>query len=418
MREDQDVAGERLITLDALRGFAVMGILAMNIVAFAMPEMAYVTPRAYGGETSADILAWLLGFILVDGKMRGLFSILFGASLLLIVDRAEASGRDAGSVHYRRMAWLAIFGLCHYLFIWWGDILFLYASVGCLAFGFRQWEARRLIRWAISLFTLGVLLTSLFFGSQLALASFSDDPASPFAAAGQELRGEYAAIDDEVADELALYRGNYLPMLDARLDHAANPFIGVLMSLLETLPLMMLGMALFKNGFLTGAWTARDYRRVALFCLPPGLLFTLFVAWLQWDSGFDYIVTMNAFTAWAQPGRLLMTIAYAALLVLLIDRARGSAWLARVAAAGRAAFSNYLGTSILMTTIFYGYGLGLFGSVDRWTLYLLCVGAWGLMLLWSKPWLERFHYGPLEWLWRSCARGSLQPMRRRRAPAQ
>ncbi|WP_447760468.1 DUF418 domain-containing protein [Sphingopyxis panaciterrae] len=416
MREDREVASERLITLDALRGFAVMGILAMNIVAFAMPEMAYVSPRAYGGETASDVAAWTLGFIFVDGKMRGLFSILFGASMLLIVDRAEASGQDPGSIHYRRMLWLAIFGLCHYFFLWWGDILFLYASVGCIAFGFRKWEARRLIKWAIGLFTLGVLLTSLFFGSQLAVASFADDPSSPFAEAGRDLRAEYDEIDGEVADELALYRGPYLPILDERLDSAANPFVGVLMSMLETLPLMMIGMALFRNGFLTGAWTAADYRRTARRCLPPGLFLTLVVAWFQWRSGFDYIVAINAFMAWAQPGRLMMTVAYAALLVLLIQRARTSAWIDRIAAAGRAAFSNYLGTSIIMTSVFYGYGLGLFGDVGRWALYLICFGVWGLMLLWSKPWLDRFRYGPLEWLWRSLSRGSLQPMRR--VPAQ
>jgi len=416
VREDSEVATERLVTLDALRGFAVMGILAMNIVAFAMPEMAYVSPRAYGGETPADIAAWFVGFILFDGKMRGLFSILFGASMLLIVDRAEARGQDPGTVHYRRMAWLAIFGLCHYFFLWWGDILFLYASVGCIAFGFRKWEARRLIKWAIGLFTLGVLLTSLFFGAQLAVASFSDDPASPFAETGSDLRDDYGEIDGEVVEELALYRGAYLPILDERLDSAANPFVGVVMTMLETLPLMMLGMALFRNVFLTGTWTREDYRRIAQRWLPPGLVLTLAIAWLQWRSGFDYIVGVNAFMAWAGPGRLMMTIAYAALLVLLIQHAHASGWIGRVAAAGRAAFSNYLGTSIFMTTLFYGYGVGLFGDVGRWTLYLICIGAWGVMLLWSKPWLDRFHYGPLEWLWRSLARGRPQPMRR--APAQ
>ncbi|KTE37888.1 MULTISPECIES: DUF418 domain-containing protein [unclassified Sphingopyxis] len=417
MREDRDITGDRLITLDALRGFAVMGILAMNIVAFAMPEMAYVSPKAYGGETSSDIAAWAMGFLLFDGKMRGLFSILFGASMLLIIDRAEANGQSPRAVHYRRMAWLAVFGLCHFFFIWWGDILFLYASVGCIAFGFRKWEARRLIKWAIGLFTLGVVLTSLFFGAQLFIAAQADNPASPMAEAGRDVRDEYAKIDAEVTEELALYRGPYGPILDERLGSAANPVVGVLMTMLETLPLMMLGMALFRSGFLTGSWTAEAYRRIALRWLPPGVLLTLIVGWLQWRSGFDYIVAVNAFMAWAGPGRLMMTIAYAALLVLLIRRAASSPFIARVAAAGRAAFSNYLGTSIVMTTIFYGYGLGLFGDVGRWTLYLYCAAMWAVMLLWSKPWLDRYRYGPLEWLWRSLARGSLQPMKKV-APAQ
>ena len=412
MREDQQDASERLVTLDALRGFAVMGILAMNIVAFAMPEMAYVSPKAYGGETPADIAAWALGFLLFDGKMRGLFSILFGASMLLIIDRAERSGQNAGSVHYRRMAWLAVFGLCHYFFIWWGDILFLYAAVGCIAFRFRNWEPRRLIKWALGLFTLGVLLTSFFFGAQLAVASAADNPASPMAEAGRDVRDEYAKIDGEVIEELALYRGPYLPILGERLGTAANPFVGVLMTMLETLPLMMLGMALFRNGFLTGAWAPADYRRTAWRWLPPGVLLTTLVAWVQWRAGFDYLVAVNAFMAWAGPARLMMTIAYAALLILLIRGAAASAWIARVAATGRAAFSNYLGTSIVMTTIFYGYGIGLFGYIDRWMLYLVCAGMWAAMLLWSKPWLERYHYGPLEWLWRSLSRWRVQPMKK------
>ncbi|MFC3784472.1 uncharacterized protein GGR90_000353 [Sphingopyxis italica] len=411
MNETCEAMSNRLVTLDALRGFAVMGILAMNIVAFAMPEMAYVSPKAYGGETPSDIAAWALGFVLFDGKMRGLFSILFGASMLLIVDRAEAGGQDPGSIHYRRMAWLALFGLSHYFFIWWGDILFLYAAVGCIAFRFRAWEARRLIKWALALFTLGVVLTSLFFGAQLAVGNAADNPASPMAETGREVRAEYAKIDGEVTEELALYRGPYLPILSARLDTAINPFVGVLMTMFETLPLMMLGMALFRNGFLTGAWAAADYRRTAWRWLPPGVLLTLLVGWLQWRSGFDYLVAVNAFMGWAGPGRLMMTVAYAALLILLIRRAAASAWIVRVAATGRAAFSNYLGTSIVMTTIFYGYGLGLFGDVDRWTLYLICAGMWAAMLLWSKPWLDRFLYGPLEWLWRSLARGKPQPMR-------
>src|SRR3546814_18920409 len=123
------------------------------------------------------------------------------------------------------------------------------------------------------------------------------------------------------------------------------------MTMLETLPLRMLGMARCRNGFLTGAWAAADYRRTAWRWLPPGVLLTLLVGWLQWRSGFDYLVAVNAFMAWAGPGRLMMTIAYAALLIVLIRRAAASAWMARVAATGRAAFSNYLGHSIGMTPI-------------------------------------------------------------------
>lgn len=404
----------RLIALDALRGFAVMGILAMNIVAFAMPELAYISPRAYGGDSAADMTAWTLSFLFIDGKMRGLFSILFGASMLLVIDRAAASGQNPASVHYRRMAWLAVFGLCHFFFIWWGDILFLYATVGCIAFQFREWEARRLIKWAIGLFALGVLLMTLQFGSQLVLATTTDHPGAPagMVEAGAKIRAAYAEVTGQIAKEVALYRGPYFPILSKRLGNAMELPEMVMMNLLETLPLMMIGMALFRNGFLTGAWDAAAYWRTARRWLPPGLILTALVASIMARAEFDTLVSLNAFIAWVQPARLMMTIGYAALLVLMIRRYAGSAWLGRVAAAGQTAFSNYLGTSIVMTTIFYGYGLDLFGRVDRAPLYLFVVGAGAIMLLWSKPWLDRFHYGPLEWLWRSLARGAAQPMRK------
>src|SRR6218665_278676 len=115
----------RIVTLDIVRGVAVMGILAMNIVAFSMPEAAYVNPAAYGTESIADLGSWLFSFILIDGKMRGLFSFLFGASMLLVIDRAEARGANAAWAHYSRMLWLLIFGLIHYFFIWFGYILAL-----------------------------------------------------------------------------------------------------------------------------------------------------------------------------------------------------------------------------------------------------------------------------------------------------
>jgi uncharacterized protein len=108
----------------------------------------------------------------------------------------------------------------------------------------------------------------------------------------------------------------------------------------------------------------------------------------------------------------MLTIAYAALLILLIRRFAAHHLIERVAAAGRAAFTNYLATSIVMTTIFYGYGLGLYGHVSRPQLWFFVIGAWVVMLLWSQPWLQRFHYGPLEWLWRSLARWKFQPMQK------
>ena len=409
----QAISQTRIISLDALRGFAVMGILAMNIIGFAMPEWAYVSPGTFGGETLADRISWLLSFIFIDGKMRGLFSLLFGASIMLIIERAEAKQQSAARTHYARMFWLALFGLAHYFLLWFGDILFTYAVIGCLAFLMHHWEPKRLIKWALIVYGLGVLLWGLQFGGleflQWASAQPGADPDIVRSFREVMASGEF---DTDVTQELALLRGDWVGIFADKVTDWYEPLLAPLQSITETLPLMMMGMAMKKNGFLTGDWTQGDYRIWINRLLPAGLIVSTVLGALAWLGGFNPIFMLANFFAWSAIPRLMLTISYAALLILWIKRLSGSAFLDRAAAAGRAAFTNYLGTSIVMTTIFYGYGFGLFGTISRPELWLFVIGAWAMMLLWSKPWLERFQYGPLEWLWRSLARMELQPMRR------
>ena len=403
---------QRHISLDAMRGFAVMGILAMNIIGFAMPEWAYVTPAAYGTDTLADQIAWAFSFIFIDSKMRGLFSLLFGASMMLIIDRATANGESAAQVHYRRMAWLALFGLAHYFFIWFGDILFLYAIIGMIAFRFRNWPPARLIKVAIIIFAVGLAIWGVQFGGLQAFQFFATQPDASAGTARQfrELMATDLAFN--IAPDLALHRGSYAAIVMDKIDAWSRPLISVVEASGETLPLMMVGMAMQKSGFITGDWGAADYRRWVKRMLPAGLLLTMVLAVWIVAVDFDRITALAVLYFWDGIPRMMLTIGYAALLIMLIDRYRKHPMLARVAAAGRAAFSNYLGTSIVMTTIFYGYGFGLFGHVGRTGLWLFVLGAWAAMLLWSKPWLMKFHYGPLEWLWRSLARGKMQAMHR------
>lgn len=404
---------QRYISLDAMRGFAVMGILAMNIIGFAMPEWAYVTPAAYGTDTLADKIAWAFSFVFIDGKMRGLFSLLFGASMMLIIDRAEAKGENAAQVHYRRMAWLALFGLAHYFFIWFGDILFLYAIIGMIAFRFRNWSPERLIKVALCIFALGLALWGIQFGGLQLFQYFATRPdASADMARQFRALMESADLAFNIAPDLALHRGSYTAITMDKLDEWSTPLILVVQSVGETLPLMMIGMAMQKSGFMTGVWAAADYRRWVKRMLPVGLLLTLVLALWMVAVDFDRITALAVFYFWGGVPRMMLTIGYAALLILLISHYRNHPMLARVAATGRAAFSNYLGTSIVMTTIFYGYGFGLFGDFGRAGLWLFVLSAWAVMLLWSKPWLMQFHYGPLEYLWRSLARGKIQVMRR------
>ncbi len=418
---DEQVAAQnrlqRIVTLDALRGLAVMGILAMNIILFALPEMAYFSPIASGPLSVADQISWTAGFILFDGKMRGLFSLLFGASMVLIAMRAQDQGQSPASVHYRRMAWLAFFGLMHFYLIWQGDILFLYALAGGIAFLFIAMESRQLIVLAIIIYVFGCAVMSAMMGSLFLLeyAASVPDPAPG------TLR-DYREFMDEMtrgyAQDLALYRSDYAAILLHRWrDEFWSPLSLTLMNILETLPLMLIGMALFKNGFLIGNSDTGLYRKYALLGLGLGASGYAVLAFIAALDGFGGIMMMNIAIAWSMPFRLVMTVGYAAALVIVIAwMANGgvlvSALLGRVTAAGRMAFTNYIATSIAMTFLFYGYGLGLFGHVSRSGLWLYVFGGCAVMLIWSKPWLDHFRYGPLEWLWRSLARGEIQAMRK------
>ncbi|MEA3013712.1 MAG: uncharacterized protein QOD42_2257 [Sphingomonadales bacterium] len=409
----------RIATLDIVRGVAVMGILAMNIVAFAMPEAAYVNPAVYGTEGPADLASWAFSFVFVDGKMRGLFSFLFGASMLLVIQRAEACGRSPAGVHYSRMAVLLVLGLVHFYLIWWGDILALYAPIGMIAFFFRRLPTSRLVTIALFLLLFQFLFFAMFaFQAQAAAAAAAAPGASLEAvrrwADMQHGFGRYAP--EELRSLLDLYRGGYAGQVHFRTTAMLfNPLNGLWEFGGETLAYMLLGMAALKSGFLTGAWADRAYRRVLV--IGFGIAVPAYAALAWWIISDDFAVQtlIAGWIAATVPLRPLMIGAIAAS-VILLTRKNGPLT-RRIAAAGRAAFTNYLGTSILMTTLFYGYGLGLYGQLSRIELWLPVVAAWALMLLWSKPWLDRFRYGPFEWLWRSLSRRRLEPMRKDAEPS-
>ena len=420
MSDDPQVGamtGERFRTLDTVRGVAVMGILLMNIVGFAMPEAAYINPRAWGGSGPVDAGAWAMMFVLVDSKMRGLFSMLFGASMLLVYTRAEAAAGNGRAVHLRRMGWLLIFGLVHFYLIWSGDILILYALCGMVGTLLLNRDESELKRWALWLIGLGfAMLTVMMMGMfLLQFAAHLPRPDPDITKAYADMvggMGEGSNRAHELA-EVALHRGGWWGIVHDKLTEGLfDPLIAVATSGLETLGLMTLGMLMLRNGFLTGAWEPARYVQAMRWCYAIGLPPLIAMAAWAWGSGFDPVVTLANFVAWSMPFRILVTIGHAALIVLLVRRCATSAIVARIEAAGRMAFSNYLGTSILMTTLFYGYGAGLYGQLSRWQVYLIAPLVWAIILLWSKPWLDRFRYGPLEWLWRSLARGQLQPMRR------
>ena len=404
-------AAPRHATIDALRGLAVMGILLMNIADFALPSGAYFNPLAGGGTAPADIAAWAASFVLVDGKMRALFSILFGASTAIVIGRAEAAGLDGTRIHFARMATLALFGAAHLFLIWPADILLHYALVGVVALLFTAIEPRQQIRIALLLLCAQLVVGTLFFANFLALrhaAGLPDATAATLSAWHGFSDGVGIGRLRDVAAEIAVARGSWGGFVAHNLaTQASGPPFLLAFDGLETLAFMLIGMAALRSGFLTGGWPRARYLRAAAIGFAIGLPPTVALCWLSAASGFDTLATFAAATLGGVPFRPILALAEASLAL---------AWLAggrhpRLEAAGRVAFSNYLGTSLLMMLVFDGWGLGLFDRIERIWLYPIVGAVWLAMLVWSPLWLARYRYGPLEWAWRSLARGKTQPMR-------
>lgn len=395
---------QRYRTLDIVRGVAVIGILVMNIQSFAMPSVGGINPLAWGGTSMTDLLTWFVEFVAFDGKMRGLFSLLFGASLLVVAGRGAENGHSLWRTQGPRLFWLLVLGAAHYTYLWDGDILMLYALTGVVALAFVRLSDRSLTRW-----TAGVLLFSVLYAALIGLGAWVAVDMS-LSDGGQG--GVFGPGSSETEGELALHLSGYAVLMTDRAGDAISSQLTQFAAYGPiTLGLMLLGMTLVRNGLLLGEWPVKQARTLALqLAMLGGVPLAVLAAWL-WATGFPADMMVAVYFGAATPFSLLLTAAWVAGLSAWASRSTG--WLAgRLEATGRAAFTNYIGTSLVMTTIFYGYGGGLFGEVSRWqTLAFVALGA-ALMLAWSRPWLERFSYGPLEWVWRSLARGAPQPMAR------
>lgn len=405
--------GARISSLDFLRGLAVMGIVFANIVAFGQPLNAYFYPGGWIGESGdPEGWWWIAQFVLIDGKMRGLFTLLFGAGLYLFMERAWARGQSRWLQIWRLVLLLA-FGLAHFYFIWEGDILAMYALIGFGVTACLRWDRTRQLRIAMLGYALGALLLGAMQSLPILIEAqvFGDSPEMA-EARDQMLDGRDRALADDRASVQLVQAGDYGAVVGKRLtDQLWMPFTNTLFFGFETFPLMLLGAALYRFGFFTGEIDRSKMRRWGWIALGAGAAASLAIALFVRSMEFGYFTTFAALVGWSMVPRLAMTLGLAALLIDLCSTP-GGRLRKRVEAAGRAAFTNYLGTSILMLFVMQGWALGLFAQLNRPQLYLVALATCFIMLAWSKPWLDRFRYGPLEWLWRCLTYRKLFAIRR------
>ena len=435
---------ERVVAVDVLRGVALLGILTMNVVSFGLPFACYMDPRVPDAVTfqgpfeGLNKVAWVINFYVFDTKMMTIFSMLFGAGLALMGERADRRAAEAGrvggvvgakgrfaAVYYRRLAFLALFGFLHAYGLWYGDILFSYAVCGLLLYPLRGLRAGWLAAIGIVLIVIGVGLSAgggagmTYMESQQQRAAAA--AALPDATEAQKREAERLTetvknmnnVGDSSAQVVQM-RGSLQEVLQTNAIHAfmMQAIMLPLMVFWRCMGLMLLGMALMKRGVLSGLASKRAYVWMVGVGYGVGLPLT---HWAAVDAvATDFRMSRLLLVGWviAAPASILMALGHVGV-VMLVVKSGAAKWVtARLGAVGRMALTNYLMQTVICTTTFYGWGFGLFGSLERWQLWGVVLGVWALQLALSRVWLARFKFGPAEWAWRSLTHLEAQPMRR------
>jgi len=386
-----------------MRGFALLGILVMNIQSFSMVGAAYMNPTAYGDLTGANWWVWFVGHVLTDQKMYGIFSMLFGAGIVLMMSGAEARGAGA-ALHCRRMGWLILFGLLHAHLLWYGDILYTYGVCGLVVYLFRRKSPRTLVVLSALFFTIGSAIMylngwSMRFWPPEQIASFT--------------RNSWLPNAEMVQREVAAYRGSWLAQMPYRIREAAFFETGLLLLVMgwKSIGNMLLGMALFKAGILAGQRSRDVYAKMALAGLLLGLPMVGFGVWRNVTAAWNVRYSFFFGTQYNYWGAIIVDIGWIGVLMLFCTSSGLTRAKAALSAVGRTAFSNYILQTLIGTTLFYGHGFGLFGDVSRVDQILIVVAIWMVQLFISPLWLRYFAFGPLEWLWRSLTYWRRMPLK-------
>ena len=394
------VPKDRIFQLDVLRGWAILGILAVNAIAFAWPFEVMMSEAPPPGATShADLVGMWVTDVFFHDKFRTLFSMLFGVSIFLVGGEKDDDAR--GGLLWRRLLWLGLFGILHGVLLWYGDILFHYAYCGLLMMMMRSWSARRLL-W------IGGGVT-LLWAIVAAIASWGMANL-PAEIAAQMEAGRPVSTPEAIGEAVATYRagwpGGFMENLRvwATFQLMASPFL-----IPVTVPLMMLGLGLFKSGYLHGRAPLWIY---GLVILVGGANLAVFAVWGWQDAMAGDADPTRGLAAGAGGAAFLITLFYASVLILLVRFGFRPlvAWLAPV---GRMAFTNYLTQTLIMATLYYApWGPMWFGQQGPAQMWMVVGAVWAAQIVWSPLWLSVFSMGPFEWIWRCLTYGRWVPLRK------
>ncbi len=419
---------DRISAIDIIRGVALLGILLMNITGFGLYR-AYYDPTNSGGATGWDLTAWWTTNMFFEGTMRGLFSMLFGAGIVLFTSRT-INGEQTLSVtdaYFRRILWLFLFGVIHaYLLLWYGEILYPYALIGLFAYSFRNWNPTKLVLGAIFL---SVVLTALNVKdyvqteqafTQYTLAMQKKNTADSLSKTDKKAITDWEAIvagkkvtpDGFSTAKKELSQGYFsIVWYRATTVQILQTTIMYRQFFWDIFGMMLLGMAFLKNGIFKAQRSTRFYVGMVLAGYAVGLTTnyweTSYIIGHQFDLRAFYFTDCTH-----ELGRIPTTIGHIGLIMLFIK----SGWLPflqkSLAAVGQMAFTNYITQTLICVTIFMGFGFGMFGKLQRHELYYVVFSIWLFQLIISPVWLTYFRFGPLEWAWRSLTYWEKQPFKK------
>ena len=406
MGEARDSAS-RIEALDILRGIAILGIMLLNIWAMGSVPGVASDPRISGWALS-DRVVWWVQQLFVEGTMRGLLSLLFGAGFVILASRPQA-GRSALSIYYRRMIALIGFGLVHgYLLMWPGDILLIYGIAGLFLFPFRDLPPRALIGLGLG----GLAVVTAIGTAAVVEGMNTREHAEAAIAAGASEEDErilawqdyLAAVQPDFeadARSLAARRGSLADNLAYKMTIANewNDLASISWWSLDALAMMLIGAGLFKFGFLGGELTRGLYLKVALAGYAIGIPVNAIEAEQAVAAGFLVPIPISEVTY--QLGRLTTTLGHAGIVLAALQTTAGRRVLGIFAAPGRMAFTTYIGETLVgQWLLFPGFALGLHGKISIAESWLIALGIAIVLTAFATWWLGRFRMGPLEWLWR------------------
>jgi len=411
---------KRIESIDVLRGFALLGILIMNISSFAMPSMAYFSPVVYDINPLNHII-YSITHIIADQKFMSIFSMLFGASTILFINSVKKREKSPLLFFYSRNFWLLILGLIHSSYFWYGDILFIYALCAFLLFFFKNITSKKQ-------FILGCFIYLIPTFSNYAIYEYVIDYLDQ--AEKDVIINHWNPSNEILQQELDAYRGPYKKQVQYRAkmwssnnknnDSSGDIGEGIIgLSFLidlfsRSFGMMLIGMACFSWGVFSNSLSKSFYKKLMIYGLGIGLPLSMIGLFFTYSFDWDWKYIQFVGRSPNNIATPLIAFGYIGIIMLWIRKGSFRNLQEKLRSIGKTALTAYLIQTVIATFIFYGIGLGLFGHVNRAYQLVIMFFIWFVLLELCPMWLSKYQYGPVEWIWRMLTHMKLVPLLRQK----